>query len=230
MTVLSPADRKYVRSFGVDRMDVAFIATPQGRLLWPGVSYSPKTGMKKFVARRISWDGRTETPIAASHPQDRFGRMVAADSGRVWISDSRTYTLTLYDGNRAVRTIRRKPDWFPEDTTPIRTIGTRPFVAGIGTDERGNLLVFIRRPNPGWKGQAKITRPITPSQFPPVGEVYVGTIEALDPITGALLASRDVPGDMIAFIGPGRLYQRTEADSSGALMFKVWRVSLRPPD
>ena len=231
MTVLAPGDHRFARSFPVTLADAGFRGTREGRLMSQSVTYKRGEGPTNHFPRRVSWDGTRVTPIATALGLDRPGRMAPADSGRVWVAESRAYTLRLFDGDSAIREIRRTPDWFPPDTTrAFRGIGKQTFVAAMGVGEEGMLWVLIRRPNPKWTGQVELKPGMPPSQFPPLDQVFEGVLEVLDPITGALIDSRVVSANMMDFIGPGRLYQIVDDDSTGARVLQVWRVGLKPPD
>jgi hypothetical protein len=234
ISVFSPVDHRFVRSEATTMNDAHFGGTPQGRLLSPMVTWDRERGRTVHSMQRVPWDGSPPVPIAPSVPFERFGVAAVDQQGLFWIADRRTYTLTLYNGDAAVRTVERRPDWFPGDTSPATQpawVGKgRPFITDVQVGDDGLLWVLIKRKNPRWGDTtAPKTKFISPMGLPPLAEIFEGVLEAIDPVSGALLDSRVVPGDMIGFIAPGRLYQRTDADSSGALMLQVWTVRLKPP-
>jgi DNA-binding beta-propeller fold protein YncE len=231
VTVLSPRDHKPIRTMPADFLAVGFTPTPEGRLLGPGMVRRDGV-MQRLSIRRASWSDSTTTPIASSIPMERTGPVAAAPGGKVWVADALTYTIRLFDGDREVRSIRRAPEWFPPDSSPITTFRWmgkgRPFITSMVQDSAGNLWVLIKRRNPRWTGESKAPprAPISPIQLPPLDEIFEGVLEVIDP-NGNLVDSRVVPGNMLRFISPGRLYQQADADSSGALMLQVWNARLR---
>jgi hypothetical protein len=235
LTVLSPNGFRVARQAPAPMSEMFFKGTPQGRLFNPMMAQDGEKGMVAFTLRRVPWNGTRPVAIASAVPMERFGASAPDSQGRMWVADRRTYTLRLFDGNRVVRTIARRPDWFPADTSPITQpawMGKgRPFIADLSVGEDGVLWVLIKRKNPHYGDTTmSMTRFISPMGLPPLAEIFEGVLEAIDPATGVLIDSRIVPGDMISFIAPSRLYQRTDADSSGALKLQVWDVRLRTPD
>lgn len=229
------SDHRFVRSWPADPGEATFTGTPHGRLMLPGVTWNRERVQTRHMLRLAPWNGSKAIPIASSLPMDYISASAADRQGRFWIADRRMYTIRLFDGDRLVRTIQRQPDWFPADTSPITQpawIGKgRPFITALCVGEDGVLWVLIKRKNPRYGDTtAPKTKYISPMGLPPLAEIFEGVLEALDPGTGALLDSRVVPGDMIRFIAPGRLYQKTDADSSGALMLQIWEARLKPPN
>lgn len=226
ISVFTPGSHEFVRSYQANRNDARFRIERDGLFLPRGL-VGGREGVTGYSLRWQSWDGRV-TPVAPFMPPERIRTYERADSGRFWIAHSGSYEISLVTGDSVVRTIRRVVDWFPTDTTRSAAIGKRPFIADMQQDDEGLLWVLLRRPNPSWTGVPLSTnRPIDARRLPPVGEVYVGVIDVFDPASGDLIASIDVPGDMMDFLGPGRLYQRTDADSSGAILLQVWRARLQ---
>ena len=234
LSILSPGDHRFVRSVPAGGHEVSFRGTPQGRLLGPMIAWDRDRKQTRYSLRRAPWDGSPTVAIASSVPMERFAATAVDSAGRVWVADRRTYTVTLFDRDRVVRTVQRHADWFPADTSPITQpawMGKgRPFITDMRVGQDGTLWVLIKRKNPRYGDTtAPKTKYISPMGLPPLAEIFEGVLEALDPVSGALLDSRVVPGDMIGFIAPGRLSQKTDADSSGALMLQIWEVRLKPP-
>ena len=234
LSVLSPDDQHLVRTVQIPGEEVAFRASRHHRLLSPLMMWDRERRSSRFGLRVASWDGSAPVAVAPSVSLDRFGS-ATSDTGRgIWVADRRTYSMTLFDGQRIIRTVKREPDWFPADTSPIQGpawLGNgRPFITDMSVADDGRLWVLIKRKNPRYSDTAAIprTKYISPMGLPPLAIIFEGVLEVLDPVSGALIDSRVVPGDMIGFIGPGRLYQKTDADSSGVLMLRVWEAKLKP--
>lgn len=58
--------------------------------------------------------------------------------------------------------------------------------------------------------------------------MYEGVLEVLDPVSGRLLGSQVVGGDMIRFIAPAKLYQIIE-DSTGVVTLQIWNARFKRP-
>jgi hypothetical protein len=234
ISVFAPGDYSFVRSQPAARAAASFRGTTEGRLTAPMVIVSRTMGRKNIGYQLVAWDGRSGKAFGSAMPFDRIGSAGAAGGGRLWIADGLIYELTLFDGDSVVRRVRREVDWFPRDTSPIaapRWMGKgRPFVAGVSADGDDQLWVLIKRKNPRYAGdpQGAAPRPISPGGLPPLAEIFESVLEVLDPRTGALIDSRVLPGDVLGFVGPRRLYQLTEADSSGTLMVQIWKLKLDP--
>jgi hypothetical protein len=226
-SVFAPDSFAFARAAPVNSVDAGFDATTGGRFLGIGMTNRRGEGVRWYTLRHEAWNG-VITPIGSSLPAERIGAHTAASkSRRFWIADRMSYTITLWAGDTLIRTLRRDVPWFPRDTVPRATLGGRAFIARMSVDETGHLWVLIRRPNPAWKDiQMDPRRPMIPGRMPPLTDVFEGVLEVLDAETGALIASRDVPADMMDFLGPGLLFQRTDADSTGALALQIWHARL----
>src|SRR4051812_47532636 len=87
-----------------------FIATREGRPSMPGVfSQGPQAVL------RIQW-GEGVDSFASSLLMARTGALATDGSGDGWVADRLTYRISLYRGDRVVRTITQKADWFPPGT------------------------------------------------------------------------------------------------------------------
>jgi hypothetical protein len=228
-SVFTPDEFAFARATPVSVVDAAFDATVGGRFLGIGMTNTRGEGIRRYGLRHESWHG-VVTPLGSSLAPDRVGaRTAATEPRRFWIADSRAYSITLVAGDTIIRTLRRDVPWFPRDTIPRGTLGGRAFITKMSVDEAGRLWVLIRRPNPAWKEiQMDPKRPMVPGRMPPLTDVFKGVLEVLDAMTGALIASREVPADMMDFLRPGLLFQRTDADSTGALMLQIWHARLGP--
>ena len=233
ISVLAPGDHHIVRAELAAGGDASFREMPGGRLSAPVVIGRPG-GRQSFGYRLAPWNGSAARTFGSSIPFERIGSAGVTTDGKLWIADALVYELALFDGDREVRRVRRDVDWFPRDTSPItapRWMGKgRPFVAGISVDAADRLWVLIKRKNPNYTGAARAQAPkapINPRGLPALAEIFESVLEVLDSNTGALIDSRVLPGDVLGFISPGRLFQRTDADSTGALKLQVWNVRLR---
>lgn len=233
LSIFSPRDHRFVRALPGSSSNLVFRGTSIGRLASPMVSRQREGGIQTFGHRRYAWGDTVAEPIGSGIPFDRAGAATAAPDGGVWIADRRTYAMTLFDGTREVRTVRRDVDWFPRDTSPITApawVGKgRPFIADMNVGDDGRLWVLIKRKNPNYSDTTRYQpRPMSPLGFPPLEQIFETVLEVLDPETGELIDSRVLPGNMIRFIAPGRLFQKTDVDSTGALMLRIWDARLKP--
>jgi hypothetical protein len=232
LSVFTPGDHRFVRATPTALSDLAFKGTPKGRLASPMATFSREKGQTQFGFRLIPWGDTIGAPIGSGIPFERFGPAGWAPNGHVWIADRLTYTLTLFDGMRSVRTVRRDVDWYPRDTSPVTApawVGKgRPFMADVSVGADGHLWVLLKRKNPRYRDTTRYTRPMSPMGFPPLDLIFESVLEVLDAETGELIDSRVLPGNMIRFIAPGRLYQKADADSAGALMLQIWDARLKP--
>lgn len=230
LSILSPSDHHVVRAVLATGADASFRGMPGGRLTAPVMIARPE-GRTSFGYQRVPWDGSPAVMYGSSIPFDRAGSAGATSDGKLWIADRLTYELALFDGPREVRRVRRDVDWFPRDTSPMTAppwMGKgRPFISGISVDSAGRLWVLIKRKNPRYTGAGPALKPgVPPRGFPPLAEIFEAVLEVLDSKTGALIDSKILPGDVLGFVSPERLYQRTDADSSGNIKLQIWNVRL----
>jgi hypothetical protein len=220
-----PPDLHFVRAFAAEAQETSFKGTPEGRLSGPSIG---RAGPEPL--RLTTWDGRT-TDVAADVPMTRAGAVAATPTGEIWLADRLEYELTLRSGGRVVRRITRAVDWFPPDTSPMAGppwMGKgRTFITAIFVDREGLLWVLLKRKNPRWTGEPVAPKTsIAISGLPPLAQIFEGVLEVLDPDSGALIDSRVVGGDMIAFLDDHRMYQNVEDESTGVTHLQTWNIRL----
>lgn len=254
MSVYSPPPgAEFVRSFPVGRSVMGVVPTADGLLAGPAV-VSPvllsdgkqtRTGIRPPMVglppRLLSWDA---VPVAEFGPRfaqsqarEGMGAFAPADSGRIWYANGVRYEIKLVgrDG-KTVRTLARNVSWFPVDTSN----GGFPWVTppptsirAMSQDREGLLWVLIDRANKDWAKHRPpsppIMRPGMPVSMMPtirLDEIWECVLEVLDPVTGALIASTELGGDVRRFVAPRTLYQQAE-DSTGLITLQIWKAALK---
>jgi hypothetical protein len=161
---------------------------------------------------------------------DRFVRVLArSDDHHFWAAPWHPYILQLWstDGN-LVRELRPIREWFPagEQASPttFQGIAAKPptQVKSLAESADGHLWVSLTVPNPAYRQPADAR---TPEELL-AGRVS-GVIEALDPVTGDLLASISLPRT-VSFVAPDRYADQTELDD-GHIQIVIYRIRLDAP-
>lgn len=100
----------------------------------------------------------------------------------------------------------------------------------VGPD--GTLWVLIWRGSRDWAKHKPAKPPVLRPGMPMsafslyrANELFECVLEALDPNTGKVLASKELSGDYAGFVAPGLLLQEVE-DDSGMITLNVWRASI----
>jgi hypothetical protein len=178
------------------------------------------------VVRRFGRLG-ADAPMAHSR-----GVVVLSSSsgGGVWLGQLGQYLITKWDttGHELLR-LRREADWFPiEPRSELEFGHLPPVMIAMQEDSVGLLWVLLRIPDrniekahPGdsWKKEM--------SSESGMAEVVDYMLEAIDPKTGRLVASRRIDEFMmIGFTGPNQIATLTDTDA-GIARATVWRFELK---
>ena len=229
-----PPGTRFVRSFRFERPTVADF-TPHGILVQP--SFSPSA--RRYVhPRLLSWNGEELSGFAipdTGGKEPRFAAIALAGPDLLWIGPEGIYEMMLLGKDGTIRQrITRQADWFPEDHKPSGfpwVHPPKPRIHSISVGPDGLLWVLVRRAHRNWEqnksraGQIKgLPTPRSMSALR-IADLFEGVVEVFDPVTGNLLASRDVGGGVVDFVRPGMLCELLE-DESGAIRIQLWNVKL----
>lgn len=205
-----PPEHRYVRTVQFDAPVAQSLVTARGVLTAPlmfNTTWRPPT--------LLDWNGKTRVRFGASRTapdaEQFMGPVAVVDSTRVWAARSHEYAIELVDSSgRIVRRIGRTVDWFPPNSGPAGppwSSRPQPAVTDITTDAEGRIWLLFRRAHRNWtprtiQGQRR-NGPISVRSLPgasEVAEMFEGVIEVLDANTGALIASREVSGNVMGFV------------------------------
>lgn len=231
-----PPGTRVVRSFRFERPTVAEF-TSYGMLVHP--SFSPSARRYRHP-HMLSWDGvevsRFTIPdTGAAEP--RFAAIALAASNALWIGLEGKYEMILLGSDgMARRRFTRQADWFREDNGPSGfpwLTPPKPRIHSISMGRDSLLWVLVRRAHRNWaenKSKAGTIKGLpTPRSLSAIriADLFEGVVEVFDPVSGKLLASRDVGGGVVGFVRPGVLCELLE-DESGAVRIQLWNVRLTP--
>ncbi len=124
--------------------------------------------------------------------------------------------------------------WFPKGRTPQAPQGSRPnpVLGGVSRDEAGRLWVEGLVANERWKAPApaECAGRVGPVCIPAPGTPidvsgYTTVVDALDPTTGAVLATASFDGEASSLL-PGGYAVRRRQDADGSVFFDIWKLDL----
>lgn len=231
-----PPGTRFVRSFRFERFFSGEIVS-LGMLSRPSYFGSP---LRYVHPRVLSWDGtevsRFTMPDSGSLSEPQMGPVALVGTDLLWIANERRYELLLLVNDGTVRRrITREADWFAEHSGPSGlpwVTPPKPTITSISVGPDSMLWVLVRRAHRNWEqnkskaGQLNgLPTPRSVSAIK-VGDLFEGVVDVLDPVSGQLLASHEVSGDVLGFIRPGVLCEVLE-DDSGAVRIQLWDVRLR---
>lgn len=186
------------------------------------------------------WDGVVRGRFGPSGKVEdidaEMGPLALVDPSRAWKAHGKSYALSLFDSaGTLLRHLERTVDWFPPNV-PIRGAlnAERPpaRVSDLSVGADGRLWVLIRRAHPEWKATAPAggppIAPMAPNRLPSsasVNALVEVVLEVLDPDTGALLASRVLPGSYRGFVDAEHLAEVVE-DDDGHITVRIWKLGL----
>lgn len=186
------------------------------------------------------WDGTRRAAFgpsgSVSDVEAEMGPLMLMDSTRAWRASGKSYALTLVDTTgQTLRTLSRTVEWFPPDE-PFRGSfqEAKPpsRIADLTVGPDGALWILIRRAHPDWKpaGTATTERAapvaIATNRLPAASDLnalFEVVLEVLDPDTGALLASRTLPGSYRGFVDNRHLAEILD-DEDGHVEIRLWRL------
>lgn len=187
-----------------------------------------------------AWDGTVIARFGLSGKVEdidaEMGPLRPVDTSRAWKADGKSYVVSLLDSAGAVlRRHERVLDWFPPNE-PYRGSfeAARPpaRISDLQVGGDGRLWVLIRRAHPDWKPTAPATGPaVAVRQGNPLpsaasfNALFEVVLEVLDPDTGALLASRILPGSYRGFVDAQHLAEVVE-DDDGHITIRIWKLEL----
>ena len=166
-------------------------------------------------AIRESFGSRTgDHPLGASLD----ARKIARGPGRsVWMADSDTYTIELWESNSVVRSLRRVAEWFPQPLPKWEGHGweARPVPSFVDMASDDSLVwVFLYLPDDRW-AEAGATRDF---------DLYYDTvIEVIDWRRGRVLASQRFDECFDNWLEPG-LVGRLAVTPTGSVRYQTYRV------
>lgn len=187
-----------------------------------------------------AWDGTVIARFGLSGKVEdidaEMGPLRPVDASRAWKADGKSYVVSLLDSAGAVlRRHERVLDWFPPNE-PYRGSfeAARPpaRISDLQVGADGRLWVLIRRAHPDWKPTAPATGPsVAVRQANPLpsaesfNALFEVVLEVLDPDTGALLASRILPGSYRGFVDAEHIAEVVE-DDDGHITVRIWKLGL----
>jgi hypothetical protein len=141
--------------------------------------------------------------------------------GQFWSFVRNHYELERVDLSGAVRErfVRSVP-WF-EPWSAQAELVPLPRVSGVWEDPGGRVWVVIHVPDPSW------TPASGPSQIKAAEDynrMYDSVVEVLDPVSGRILVSKDLP-DMMGLTDDGMLVSLRDA-ADGRVLADVWQPAL----
>lgn len=172
--------------------------------------------------------GEIEVSFGSRTGEYHLGRglethVVARGPGRaVWMARVPKYEIELWEPNRALRSMRREVEWFPELSLEERRSRGHGWEAeptsgliGIAADD-SLLWVLIDTPDERWR-QAAATRDM---------DLFVDTrIEAIDWRQGRVIASDLFDERLYTWIGPG-LAGRLTVKPDGSVRYQTLRARI----
>jgi hypothetical protein len=182
------------------------------------------------VLARFGPAGKVEDIDAA------MGPLAPLDASEAWKADGKSYVVSFLDSAGAVlRRHERVVDWFPPNE-PFRGSfqAARPptRIADLQVGGDGRLWVLIRRAHPDWKATAPAGGPpVAVRQGNPLpsatsfNSLFEVVLEVLDPETGALIASRILPGSYRGFVDAEHIAEIVE-DDDGHITVRIWKLGL----
>ena len=229
-----PPAKRFARSFRFDR-PVGGVFTAHGILTLPSYFRTYEH------PRLLSWDGeelsRFTVPDTGSRAVPQLGPVAVVGSDLLWMGVERKYEMILLGSDGSVRRrITRQADWFPEDKSPSGlpwVSPPKPMIHSITIGSDTLLWVLVRRAHRNWaenKAKAGTIKGLpTPRSLSAIriADIFEGVVEVFDPVSGKLLASRDVSGGVVGFVRPGVLCELLQ-DESGAVRIQLWDVKLIP--
>jgi hypothetical protein len=227
-----PPQLRHVRSFTVPGYGGPMLGSRRllvGQTIFEGV-LNP--------SREITWTGELLRTFGRPAPTDTYwqGFRAVAPAGDtlVWSAHRGRYVIDLLGSDSVIRQVRRRVDWFPDDTgarAPSWEDRPGPKISSVAEDDAGVLWVVISRPAKGWypvdpsgsmRGPDGIPTGIMPE--PSAGR-FESVVEALDAATGELLASAVFSPTVFHFVAPAVVFQKIE-DSDGAYTIRLLRLRL----
>ncbi len=188
--------------------------------------------------RLFSWAGEELARYGLEAPGERrdhrMGPVALVDSTRVWSAHRTEYRIDLLSRDGTVeRMVTREVDWFPRDTTPAGLPWVerpRPRISALSVGPDGLLWVAITRAHREWTRLAGTDPsrqgPVLPQQLgavPPMHLLFESVLEVLDPETGALVATLEMPARVAGFVAPGIVCGVIESED-GLVTLQLWRV------
>jgi len=198
-----------------------------------------EAGRIGYPLHEVGPDGRIGRSFGSKepryHPAQRLQlrRVVARAGDDVWVGHRSQYLIERWSrDNRKLATIHRQVSWFPplqEELGPITPDQPPPATMTAiwkGPDRR--LWVLITVPSENWaKGLRRVDGPDGRAFYEVVStsDVFSTVIEVLDPSSGAVIASRRVRDELLAFLPDGRILSYRE-DHNGVPYLDVLRIDL----
>lgn len=203
-----------------------------------GAVYVYGAGMVPHSLR--DWEGNVRARFGPSGPPEDVdagrGAFALVDASRAWKADGKSYVLSLMDSAGGVlRRHERTVDWFPPNQVargPFNVERPPTRIGDLAVGTGGRIWVLIRRAHPDWKATAPAggppVAPIAPNRLPSPSSfnaLFEVVLEVLDPETGALLASRVLPGSYRGFVDPQHIAEVVE-DDDGHVTVRIWKLEL----
>jgi hypothetical protein len=207
-----------------------FVIRANGQML--ALRFGGRGGTEDHPMRTFQPDG---TPVNGFGEQTRFttGRQYAAlavTGQTVWAGVMTRYELDLFDvSGRHMRTLRRTVGWFPAPQTPPRPGPPAALLTDIAASSSNLLWVLtsvaspnaVMPPRPPRGEEVAATR-LSISQFQAMREFM---LEALDPVSGSVLATLKISAAVGSFIGGDQLYTFRES-ADGSVTIDISRLRL----
>jgi hypothetical protein len=235
------ASLNYSRSYRVVTRPVLDLTVfPDSRLL---VSAEYRTGERAgFPLHVVEPDGRvtislgTETPAYRSEEDTYLNRRSfwPADRSAVWTADIVRYRLQQWSlEGRKLKEINRNVDWFrPHTTYPypsdISSQPPPPGLVSVHQDSSGLLWTLIRVPDPRWRSAVGPRRNSAGRNSIGVlqrSRYWDTVVEAIDPLTGTLVASYRLDAVLNRFVA-NRMAFQYEEDEVGEPRIVIWRFQV----
>ena len=165
------------------------------------------------------------------------GRILArAGTGSVWAGQIGSYTLDLWSlEGRHIRTLVRRPEWFPESRTDQEydpADPPRPFLKAIRLNQDGTLLTVTIVADERWTDGAILTRANGTGRI--VGwrpdradRLFDSMIEVMDTRSNTLLKTVRFEG-YISQLLPGALAVASHADENGVEYLDILKLDWQP--
>lgn len=158
--------------------------------------------------------------------------LAATADGGFWAAWTYGYNLYNWSGQGTLlRTLQRRPSWFPSEAPSRIGSATRPpdaFVRGVEMDADGLLWVFVQTPADTWReGWPQIQpgqREVSSRSFQ-FEKMWDTTIEVIDPVAGRVVARQLIERYMVSAI-PGRRVAFFSRDGMGEARVDIVEYTL----
>jgi hypothetical protein len=157
-----------------------------------------------------------ENPIYLNSQEAELGRRLArGPDGTIWAVQRMSYVVEQWDtlGN-LLRTIRPSSTWFPDPNKPYMPLSVNDDppshrVNGLWYMD-GILWLATQVPSPDWRDRLEpIDAPPGARQYrlrSPQVNLWMTRVEAVDPVTGEVIATADHPDGVYDMLSEGHFY------------------------